>query len=284
MNSIIAAIIAVGLLFGGFLLVRNYGLSEKVEILSVELMETQSALGKLRESSEDGRQDLDLKALADRMTRIEESAKKTRTAALAATASVDLTDIETQLDAHDEDIAQLKKDVKGSRQIGSAFDRVADRFLGGSDGESGDGERQSGLSRMLKARALFGKPDEELTEDERREKAELVQQTQRRRVEWTVSRFDRNLEFKLDDGQRDTLKDFLVEEKTALADLKGQEFDKETLEASQKQIKANTDARVGTILTDDQNASWVKYRSRSRSLRSFDRGRRSSRERESENE
>ena len=50
------------------------------------------------------------------------------------------------------------------------------------------------------------------------------------------------------------------------------------------QIKANTDSRIETILTADQNASWGEYRTRSSRSRSFGRSSRgrSSRDRGSE--
>ncbi len=80
------------------------------------------------------------------------------------------------------------------------------------------------------------------------------------------------------------MKQFLAQERTSLDELKGQELEKEALAASQKQIKANTDARIETILTADQNTSWGEYRTRSSRSRSFGRSSRgrSSRDRGTE--
>ena len=103
----------------------------------------------------------------------------------------------------------------------------------------------------------------------------MTKQFQGQRDDWTIRGFDRSLELKLDDGQKDTLKQFLAQERASLDELKGQELEKEALATSQKQIKVNTDARVETILTADQNTSWGKYRSQSRSSRGFGRSSRS---------
>jgi len=285
MNLIIAGIAAVGLLFGGILFVGNYQLSGKVDQLTTELATAQSDLNRLNESEEDERQDRDLKTLENRLTSIE-VAKSTASAAAPAEAEpVDLSGVEAKLLAHDKDIAQLKKDASGSRQLTSRADELANRFLGGS-GDENDGERESGLNRLSELRTLFSGDAGELTEEQQQRRAELTQQFQGQRDDWTIRGFDRTLELKLEDDQKDTLKQYLAQERTSLDELKGQDLEKEALEASQKQVKANTDARIETILTADQNTSWGKYRSRSRSSRSFGRSSRgrSSRERSSERE
>jgi hypothetical protein len=285
MKVVIASIAAVGLVFGGVLLVQVNQLSDQVESLSVELSETSSALNAARDSSEDEKQNAGLKALTDRLTRLEASQDTAGAAAPAGTPAVDLSGVEAQLVAHDKDIAQLKKDLKGSSRIGSAFDDAADRFLGAASGETEGGERQSGLGRLSELRSLFSGDSSELTEDQKQRRAELTKQFQGQRLDWTVRGFDRDLEQKLDDGQKETLRDFLAQEQTSLDELKDQELDKDAREAAQKQIRTNTDARVETILTGDQNASWGKSRSRSSRSRStgiFGRGRSRSRDSESE--
>ena len=283
MNIIIAAIAAVGLLVGGFLYVGNLELSKKVEELSAELGGAQSALSQLRESNKDELQDGELKALSDELTRMKEASEKASSAA-PASETADLSALEARLATHDKDIAQLKKDLKGSSQISSAFDQAADRFLGASGGEGGNSERPSGLGRLSELRTLFSGDAGELTEEQKQRRAEFTKQFQGQRVDWTVRGFDRSLELKLDDGQKDTLKDYLAQEQTALDGLRGEELDRDALSASQKEIKANTDARVEAILTADQNASWGEYRSRSSRSRSFGRGSRSRSSRESGSE
>ena len=277
MKVVIASIAAVGLVFGGILFVQVNQLSDQVESLNDELSETSSALNVARDSSEDEKQNAGLKALTDRLTRLEESQG---TAASAEAPAVDLSGVEAQLAVHDTDIAQLKKDLKGSSRIGSAFDDAADRFLGTASGETEGGERQSGLGRLSELRTLFSGDSSELTEEQKQRRAELTKQFQGQRLDWTVRGFDRDLEQKLDDGQKETLKDFLAQEQTSLDELKDQELDKDAREVAQKQIRANTDARVETILTGDQNAAWGKSRSRSSRSRStgiFGRGSRGSR-------
>ena len=280
MKVAIASIAAVGLVFGGVLLVRVNHLSDQVESLNAELSETSSALNTARDSSEDEKQNAGLKALTDRLTRLEESQDTAAAAAPAETSAVDLSGVEAQLAVHDTDIAQLKKDLKGSSRIGSAFDDAADRFLGAAGGETEGGERQSGLSRLSELRTLFSGDSSELTEEQKQRRAEFTKQFQGQRLDWTVRGFDRDLEQKLDDGQKDTLREFLTQEQTSLDELRDQELEGDAREAAQKQIRANTDARVETILTGDQNAAWGKSRSRSSRSRStgiFGRGSRGSR-------
>ena len=281
MKVVIASIAAVGLVFGGVLFIQVNQLSDQVESLNAELSETSSALNTARDSSEDEKQNAGLKALTDRLTRLEESQDTTGAAAPAETSAVvDLSGVEAQLVAHDKDIAQLKKDLKGSSRIGSAFDDAADRFLGAAGGETEGGERQSGLSRLSELRTLFSGDSSELTEEQKQRRAEFTKQFQGQRLDWTVRGFDRDLEQKLDDGQKDTLREFLTQEQTSLDELRDQELEGDAREAAQKQIKANTDARVETILTGDQNAAWGKSRSRSSRSRStgiFGRGSRGSR-------
>ncbi len=282
---VIASIAAVGFVFGGVLLVQISQLNDQVTGLSDQLSTAQSELTILGDSNQDKKQNTGLKALTDRLIRLEESQGTAGAAAPAGTPAVDLSGVEAQLAAHDKDIAQLKKDLKGSSRIGSAFDDAADRFLGAASGETEGGERQSGLSRISELRSLFSGDSSELTEEQKQRRAELTKQFQGQRLDWTVRGFDRDLEQKLDDGQKETLRDFLAQEQTSLDELKDQELDKDAREAAQKQIKANTDARVETILTGDQNAAWGKSRSRSSRSRSsgiFGRSRSRSRDSESE--
>ncbi len=279
MNIAIAAIATVGVLFGGFLYMGNLELSDQVEGLRTELDSAQTDLAKARASeSKDKFQDDEIKALKTDLAGISAASEKASPAA-----EVDLSALEAQLAAHDKEIAQLKKDLKGSAQVNSAFGQAADRFLGGG-GTGADGEGQNGLSRLSELRTLFSGDSGELTPEQQKRREELTKQFQGQRDDWTIRGFDRSLELKLDDGQKDTLKQFLAQERTALDELKGQELEKEALEASQKQLKANTDARIETILTADQNTSWGEYRTRSSRSRSFGRSSRgrSSRDRGTE--
>ena len=235
----------------------------------------QSELNTLGNSDEDKKQNAGLKKLQDRLIALELSDEKNAEAAASAEApAAGLSEIQVQLAAHDKDIAQLKKDIKGSGQISSRLDEAADRFLGG--GTDANGERQNGLNRLSELRTLFSGDAGELTPEQQQRREELTKQFQGQRDDWTIRGFDRTLELKLDDGQKDTLKQFLAQERTSLDELKGQELEKEALEASQKQVRANTDARIETILTADQNTSWGEYRTRSSSRsrnRSFGRSR-----------
>ena len=268
MNIAIAAIATVGVLFGGFLYMGNLELSDQVDSLRTELDSAQADLAKARASeNKDKFQDDEIKALQKDLAGIRDAGEK---ASSAAGAAVDLSGLEAQLAAHDKEIAQLKKDLKGSAQVSSAFDQAADRFLGGR-GTGANGERESGLNRLSELRTLFSGDAGELTPEQQKRREELTRQFQGQRDDWTIRGFDRTLELKLDDGQKDTLKQFLAQERTALDELRGQELEKEALSASQKQIKANTDARIETILTADQNASWGEYRTRSSRSRSFGR-------------
>ena len=279
MNIAIAAIATVGVLFGGFLYMGNLELSDQVEGLRTELDSAQADLAKARASeNKDKFQDDEIKALKNDLAGISAASEKASPAA-----EVDLSALEAQLAAHDKDIAQLKKDLKGSSQVSSAFDQAADRFLGGG-GTGANGERESGLNRLSELRTLFSGDAGELTPEQQKRREELTKQFQGQRDDWTIRGFDRSLELKLDDGQKDTMKQFLAQERTSLDDLRGQELEKEALAASQKQIKANTDARIETILTADQNASWGEYRTRSSRSRSFGRSSRgrSSRDRGTE--
>ena len=279
MNIAIAAIATVGVLFGGFLYMGNLELSDQVEGLRTELDSAQADLAKARASeNKDKFQDDEIKALKNDLAGISAASEKASPAA-----EVDLSALEAQLAAHDKEIAQLKKDLKGSAQVNSAFGQAADRFLGGG-GTGADGEGQNGLSRLSELRTLFSGDSGELTPEQQKRREELTKQFQGQRDDWTIRGFDRSLELKLDDGQKDTLKQFLAQERTALDELKGQELEKEALEASQKQVKANTDARIETILTADQNTSWGEYRTRSSRSRSFGRSSRgrSSRDRGTE--
>jgi len=279
MNIAIAAIATVGVLFGGFLYMGNLELSDQVEGLRTELDSAQADLAKARASEKkDKFQDDEIKALKTDLAGISAASEKASPAA-----EVDLSALEAQLAAHDKEIAQLKKDLKGSAQVNSAFGQAADRFLGGG-GTGADGEGQNGLSRLSELRTLFSGDSGELTPEQQKRREELTKQFQGQRDDWTIRGFDRSLELKLDDGQKDTLKEFLAQERTSLDELKGQELEKEALEASQKQVKANTDARIETILTADQNTSWGEYRTRSSRSRSFGRSSRgrSSRDRGTE--
>ena len=279
MNIAIAAIATVGVLFGGFLYMGNLELSDQVEGLRTELDSAQADLAKARASeNKDKFQDDEIKALKSDLAGISAASEKASPAA-----EVDLSALEAQLAAHDKEIAQLKKDLKGSAQVNSAFGQAADRFLGGG-GTGADGEGQNGLSRLSELRTLFSGDSGELTPEQQKRREELTKQFQGQRDDWTIRGFDRSLELKLDDGQKDTLKEFLAQERTSLDELKGQELEKEALEASQKQVKANTDARIETILTADQNTSWGEYRTRSSRSRSFGRSSRgrSSRDRGTE--
>ena len=281
MNIAIAAIATVGVLFGGFLYMGNLELSDQVDSLRTELDSAQADLAKARASeNKDKFQDDEIKALQKDLAGIRDAGEK---ASPAAGAAVDLSGLEAQLAAHDKEIAQLKKDLKGSSQVSSAFDQAADRFLGGG-GTGANGERESGLNRLSELRTLFSGDAGELTPEQQKRREELTKQFQGQRDDWTIRGFDRTLELKLDDGQKDTMKQFLAQERTSLDELRGQELEKEALSASQKQIKANTDARIETILTADQNASWGEYRTRSSRSRSFGRSSRgrSSRDRGSE--
>jgi len=262
MNIAIAAIATVGVLFGGFLYMGNLELSDQVEGLRTELDSAQADLAKARASeNKDKFQDDEIKALKNDLAGISAASEKASPAA-----EVDLSALEAQLAAHDKEIAQLKKDLKGSSGLG----QVADRFLGGG-GTGADGEGQNGLNRLSELRTLFSGDSGELTAEQQKRREELTKQFQGQRDDWTIRGFDRSLELKLDDGQKDTLKQFLAQERTSLDELKGQELEKEALEASQKQVKASTDARIETILTADQNTSWGEYRTRSSRSRSFGR-------------
>ena len=264
MKVIIALIVAAGALSGGYLLVQIGQLNDQVATLNNELSTAQSALNTLGDSNDDKKQNTGIKELGDRLTLLEVSKEDTDVAPAAPAG--DLSEIQAQLAVHDKDIAQLKKDLKGSSQISS----IADSFLGGGSRDA-NGERESGLNRLSELRTLFSGDAGELTEEQQQRRAELTKQFQGQRDDWTIRGFDRSLELKLDDGQKDTLKQFLAQERASLDELKGQELEKEALTASQKQIKVNTDARVETILTADQNTSWGKYRSQSRSSRGFGR-------------
>ena len=268
MKVIIALIVAAGVLSGGYLLVQVGQLNDRVATLNNELSTAQSALNTLGDSNDDKKQDAGIKELGDRLTLLEVSKEDTDVAAPAPAG--DLSEVQAQLAVHDKDIAQLKKDLKGSSQISS----IADSFLGGGSRDA-NGERESGLNRLSELRTLFSGDSNELTPEQQQRREELTKQFQGQRDDWTIRGFDRSLELKLDDGQKDTLKQFLAQERASLDELKGQELEKEALAASQKQIKTNTDARVETILTADQNTSWGKYRSQSRSSRGFGRSSRS---------
>ena len=264
MNIAIAAIATVGVLFGGFLYMGNLGLSDQVESLRTELDSAQTDLAKARASeNKDKFQDDEIKALKNELAGISAASEK---ASSSAGEEVDLSALEAQLAAHDKEIAQLKKDLKGSSGLG----QVADRFLGGG-GTGADGEGQNGLNRLSELRTLFSGDAGELTPEQQKRREEFTKQFQGQRDDWTIRGFDWSLELKLDDGQKDTLKQFLAQERTSLDELKGQELEKEALEASQKQVKASTDARIETILTADQNTSWGEYRTRSSRSRSFGR-------------
>ena len=280
MNIAIAAIATVGVLYGGFLYMGNLELSDQVDSLRTELDSAQADLAKARASeNKDKFQDDEIKALQKDLAGIRDAGEK----ASSAGAAVDLSGLEAQLAAHDKEIAQLKKDLKGSSQVSSAFDQAADRFLGGR-GTGANGERESGLNRLSELRTLFSGDAGELTPEQQKRREELTKQFQGQRDDWTIRGFDRTLELKLDDGQKDTMKQFLAQERTSLDELRGQELEKEALAASQKQLKADTDARIETILTADQNASWGEYRTRSSRSRSFGRSSRgrSSRDRGTE--
>lgn len=268
MKVIIALIVAAGALSGGYLLVQIGQLNDQVATLNNELSTAQSALNTLGDSNDDKKQNTGIKELGDRLTLLEVSKEDTDVAPAAPAG--DLSEIQAQLAVHDKDIAQLKNDLKGSSQISS----IADSFLGGGSRDA-NGERESGLNRLSELRTLFSGDAGELTEEQQQRRDELTKQFQGQRDDWTIRGFDRSLELKLDDGQKDTLKQFLAQERASLDELKGQELEKEALTASQKQIKVNTDARVETILTADQNTSWGKYRSQSRSSRGFGRSSRS---------
>ena len=270
MKALIASIVAVGVLAGGYLVLKVSDLSDQVTSLNDQLGTAQLALNSLEGSNEDKKQNAGLKELGDRLTLLEVSKNDADASAPAAAPAASLSEVQAQLAVHDKDIAQLKKDLKGSSQVSSRLDEVADRFLGGGSRES-NGEREGGLNRLSELRTLFSGDSNELTPEQQQRREELTKQFQGQRDDWTIRGFDRSLELKLDDGQKDTLKQFLAQERTALDGLKGQELEKEALSASQKQIKANTDARVETILTADQNTSWGKYRSQSRSSRGFGR-------------
>ena len=268
MKVIIALIVAAGVLSGGYLLVQVGQLNDRVATLNNELSTAQSALNTLGDSNDDKKQNTGIKELGDRLTLLEVSKEDTDVAPTAPAG--DLSEVQAQLAVHDKDIAQLKKDLKGSSQISS----IADSFLGGGSRDA-NGERESGLNRLSELRTLFSCDAGELTEEQQQRRDEVTKQFQGQRDDWTIRGFDRSLELKLDDGQKDTLKQFLAQERASLDELKGQELEKEALAASQKQIKVNTDARVETILTADQNTSWGKYRSQSRSSRGFGRSSRS---------
>jgi hypothetical protein len=267
MKVIIALIVAAGALSGGYLLVQVGQLNDQVATLNYDLQTAQSALTTLGDSNDDKKQNTGIKELGDRLTLLEVSKEDTDVSAAAPAG--DLSEIQAQLAVHDKDIAQLKNDLKGSGQISSRLDEAANRFLGAAGGEND--EARSGLNRLSELRTLFSGDSGELTEEQQQRRAELTKQFQGQRDDWTIRGFDRSLELKLDDGQKDTLKEFLAQERASLDELKGQELEKEALAASQKQIKANTDVRIETILTADQNTSWGKYRSQSRSSRGFGR-------------
>ena len=271
MKVIIALIVAAGALSGGYLLVQIGQLNDQVATLNNELSTAQSALNTLGDSNDDKKQNTGIKELGDRLTLLEVSKEDTDVAPAAPAG--DLSEIQAQLAVHDKDIAQLKNDLKGSGQISSRLDEAANRFLGAAGGEND--EARSGLNRLSELRTLFSGDAGALTEEQQQRRAERTKQVQGQRDDWTIRGFDRSLELKLDDGQKDTLKQFLAQERASLDELKGQELEKEALAASQKQIKVNTDARVETILTADQNTSWGKYRSQSRSSRGFGRSSRS---------
>ena len=268
MKVIIALIVAAGVLSGGYLLVQVGQLNDRVATLNNELSTAQSALNTLGDSNDDKKTNAGSQVLGDRPTLLEVSKEDTDVAAAAPAG--DLSEVQAQLAVHDKDIAQLKKDLKGSSQISS----IADSFLGGGSRDA-NGERESGLNRLSELRTLFSGDSNELTPEQQQRREELTKQFQGQRDDWTIRGFDRSLELKLDDGQKDTLKQFLAQERASLDELKGQELEKEALAASQKQIKVNTDARIETILTADQNTSWGKYRSQSRSSRGFGRSSRS---------
>ena len=274
MKALIASILAVGVLAGGYLVLKVSDLSDQVTSLNDQLGTAQLALNNLEGSNEDKKQNAGLKDLGDRLTLLEVSENDADASAPAAAPAAGLSEVQAQLAVHDKDIAQLKKNLTGSSEISSRLDEVADRFLGGGSRDS-NGEREGGLNRLSELRTLFSGDSNELTPEQQQRREELTKQFQGQRDDWTIRGFDRSLELKLDDGQKDTLKQFLAQERASLDELKGQELEKEALAASQKQIKANTDVRIETILTADQNTSWGKYRSQSRSSRGFGRSSRS---------
>ena len=125
MKVIIALIVAAGALSGGYLLVQVGQLNDQVATLNNELSTAQSALNTLGDSNDDKKQNTGIKELGDRLTLLEVSKEDTDVAPAAPAG--DLSEIQAQLAVHDKDIAQLKKDLKGSSQISS----IADSFLGG---------------------------------------------------------------------------------------------------------------------------------------------------------
>jgi hypothetical protein len=178
-----------------------------------------------------------------------------------------LATIRSTLEAQGEEIAALRKDLAGVRRVRGALDETADRVLGavGQEGET----REGGLERLMEMGALFRKSPDELTEEELARRDEIATQLRRRRDEWAIRAFDRRLEVKLDDQQKEAMQQLLADEATALEAYRNQELTDEQKSEGRKQIREQTDQRAAGVLSAEQYESWKGYRSRSggRSLR-----------------
>ncbi|MEC9030314.1 MAG: hypothetical protein VYB15_00375, partial [Planctomycetota bacterium] len=185
MKALIASVVAVGVLAGGYLVLRVSDLSDQVTSLNDQLGTAQLALNSLEGSNEDKKQNAGLKELGDRLTLLEVSKNDADASAPAAAPAAGLSEVQAQLAVHDKDIAQLKKDLKGSSQVSSRLDEVADRFLGGG-GRDSNGEREGGLNRLSELRTLFSGDSSELTPEQQQRREELTKQFQGQRDDWTI--------------------------------------------------------------------------------------------------
>ncbi len=276
MKTFLALLTAVGGLGGGLLLVKINGLMEEIGNL-----ERQLGMKASRETVETvSREHADGNAagvkqrhqLEGRIAQLE-SALRDAGDKKDAKPSLAFASLREEVDDHSEAIDSLRARLERTGRTNSAINKTADRLLsavGQASGED-DGERGEGLERLFEFGNLVGKRPEDLTEEERAKREELTARFRDRQVDWTLRGFDRSLEVKLSDDQKQSLGAFIAEENRELSGLRDQGLDREARSARQKEIRARTDQQIGGVLSTEQQESWTKYRSRSGRGRGWDR-------------
>ncbi len=281
MKAIVALILAVSCVGGGFLFLRTQELDKEISVLRSDLDSAAAAARAAKDAAEavqdDSSQSEKFTTIASRISRLEDdierAAKSAGGVVEAAAGSVEGLDaLRRQLAKNSDAIDAIRSSLARVGKTSSAIDEIAGQFLAGGRGRGesgGESEgRSGGLSEMLEAGKLMRKDKSELTPEELAKREKFENQFRQRQSDWTIRGFDRSLQTKLSDDQKSELTALLTEEGAALDRVREQDLDDEGRKAAQAQVKSDTDARAAQVLTDDQQNAWTDYRQKSNERRS----------------
>ncbi len=277
MKIFLALLTAVGCFGGSFLLIKMNGLTDDIARLEqqLELKASRQSVATAARDNALRDHEANAQARAKLDTRLAQLESTLRDASRESDAKPALAfaSLREEVTEHSEAIDSLRAQLDRSSRTSNALDKTAEQLLssvGGVRSENGE-RRGGGFADLMEMGSLMRKKPEDLTEEERARREEMFEQFRDRQVDSTLQRFDRSLEVKLTDDQKQSLGAFLAEENRQLSGLGDEGLDREARAAKQKEVRARTDEQAGGLLSVEQQKSWTKYRTSSRRGRGWER-------------